>query len=246
MNDNIPSNEPVTQQPDIAKLAAATVIGFVILGITIFAVYQYSQKNSQKNNPSVTSNSTGKENAKNQTNQNQPPTAPLRFTVLANESWNAKSGNIYPYTFSYPASLPLVVFINDLTDSVAISWGNIPAQQNVLLNIELIEKRDPKYVDMAKIEYVKNWYKFFSGLKGVSKLEPFTNTNGMKGYKVWYINSADASPNLDVFFEVPKYNNIMIHMANGIIDPPVFDRMVDTVRWAVPTIPVSPTTAKNK
>lgn len=219
------------EQPDFPKLILATVIGVLLLGGAVYAAYRYSQKQAGNivlpggvtylgPSPSAT----GPANV-------QPPTAPLRFTVASNVSWIKQTGKIYPYTFSYPTTLPLVAFSNDGSDSIAIAWGNIPAQYNILLNMEFIKSRDPKYLDQPKIEYVKNWYKFFSGLKGVKKVEPFTNTNGMKGYKATYINLSNQTPNTDVFLEAPNDPNLMIHLANGVIDPPIFDRMIDSLSW---------------
>src|SRR4030042_512894 len=91
----------------------------------------------------------------------------------------------------------------------------------------------------SKKTYVENWWKQFSGLKGVQTVTEFVNAKGMKGYKAKYINYADQTPNDDVFFEVPGRADLVIRMANGIVDPAVFDRMVDSVSWT----PVSPTYA---
>ena len=218
--------------PDFVKLAVATIGGVLLIGATVYGAYRYSQ--SQSNNivlPGGVTYLGPSPKTDNPGTDKQPPTAPLRFTAPSNDTWKTQSGKVYPYSFSYPSSLPLVVFPNDPIDSIAIQWGNIPPQQNILMNIEFIDKRDPTAVNKPKYEFVKNWYKFFSGLKGVSKVQPFTNTAGMKGYKATYINWADQTPNVDVFFEVPKENNIMIHVANGILEPATFDRILDTIKW---------------
>lgn len=219
---------------DFTKLAIATIVGVIILGGSVYAAYRYSQR--QRGDIVLPGGVTylGPTTIPNVTS---PPTAPLRFTAASDVNWKTQSGNLYPYSFSYPETLPLVVFPGDTTDSIAIAWGNISPQQNILLNMEFIDQRDPKLVAQPKIEYVKNWYKFFSGLKGVSKVEPFTNTNGLKGYKASYINYADASPNIDVFFEIPANNTTLIHLANGILDPNIFDRIIDSLKWN----PVTPT-----
>lgn len=218
-------------QPDFTKLAIATFIGVLILGGAVYAAYRYSQK--QAGNIILPGGVTYL--GPSPTTAVQPPTAPLRFTASADVSWTAQGGKIYPYSFSHPSTLSLVVFPGDPTDSIAIAWGNLPPQHNILFNMELIDKRDEKLLNKPKIEFVRNWYKFFSGLKGVSSVQPFTNTNGLKGYKASYINYADASPNTDVFFELPNQPNIMLHMANGILDPVIFNRIIDSVKWTPPT-----------
>lgn len=221
-----------TEQTDFTKLAIATIAGVIILGGAVYGAYRYSQRQSGN---IVLPGGVTYLGPSPKPETTQPPTAPLRFTAPTDVSWIVFTGKKHPFTFSYPSTLTLVVFPNDDTDSVAISWGNIPAQQNVLLNIEFIENRDPKYINMPKIEYVRNWYKFFSGLKGVAKVEPFTNTGGLKGYKASYTNYSDASPNVDVFFEVPKDSKTMIHLANGILDPVIFDRILDSLKWNQPS-----------
>lgn len=218
---------------DFPKLAIATVIGVLILGGAVYAAYRYSQK--QAGDISLPAGVTYLGPSDKPTVGAQPSTAPLRFTAAPDVLWNTQNGRIYPYTLSYPSTLPLVVFPGDGSDSIAIAWGNIPPQLNILLNMEFIEKRDEKLVGKPKIEFVRTWYKYFSGLKGVSKVEPFANTNGLKGYKAIFTNYANTSPNTDIFFELPGYPNMMIHMANGILDPVIFDRMIDSVKLTPPS-----------
>ncbi|MBM3283992.1 hypothetical protein FJY90_07180 [Candidatus Gottesmanbacteria bacterium] len=220
------------QQSDFTKLAVATILGILILGAAVYAAYRYSQ--SQAGNIILPGGVTYLGPSPQATGV-QPPTAPQRFTAASDVAWNTYSSKQYPYSFSYPSTLPLVVFPGDILDSVAIAWGNIPPQTNLLINMEFIDKRDASYLPKAKIEYVKNWYKFFSGLKGVAKVEPFTNTNGLRGYKASYVNYAGTAPNTDVFFEVPGQPKYLIHMANGILDPVIFDRIVDSLKWTTPS-----------
>ncbi len=217
------------EQLDIVKLTVVTIAGIFILSLAIFAAYRYSQR--QAGNIVLPGGVTYLGPTPTPTFFLKPSPTPNRFKADVSVTWKNYTGKIYPYTFSYPSTLIIVVFPDDPTDSVALSWDNIPPQLNILLNMEFIDKRDPNLTTQPKVEYVKNWYKFFSGLKGVSKVEPFTNTNGMKGYKAHYINLADATPNVDVFFEIPGNNTTMIHLANGILDPIIFDRILDSVKW---------------
>ena len=223
------NNQEQREDQDFAKLALATLAGVLILGGAVYAAYRYSQK--QAGNIVLPGGVTYLGPSPNPpAGGTQPPTAPLRFTAASNVDWKVYTGKIYPYTISYPSTLPLVIFPDDPMDSVALSWGNIPPQQNILLNMESIGKRDPSYTGKPKIEFVKNWYKYFSGLKGVSKAEPFTNTQGLKGYKASYLNWANQAPNVDVFFETPD-ESVMINLANGILDSNIFDRIIDSVKW---------------
>lgn len=218
-----------TTRFDIAKFAIVIIVIVILLVVALFIAYKYSQKSS--GNIILPGGVTYTGPTLTQTPGNMPIPTPVRFTAPSDGEWDLFGGTIYSYKFSYPKTLPLVVFPGDLSDSVAINWGGIPPQQNVLLNIELIAKRDPKFVKKPKIEYVRNWYTFFDGLKGVAKVEPFTNINGLKGYRASYVNVQNQSPNTDVFFEIPGQSGVMIHMANGILDPEIFDRIVDSLKW---------------
>lgn len=242
-------NEKELEQPNFTKLAIATFAGVLILGCAVYATYRYSQHKA--GNIVLPGGVTYLGATPSTKPQQQPPTAPLRFTAPADVSWVSQGGKVYPYTFSYPNTLSLVVFPNDPNDSIAISWGNLPPQTNLLFNMEFVDKRDASYVSKPKIEFVRNWWKFFSGLRGVASVESFTNTNGMKGYRAQYINYANSTPNVDIFFEIPGKSNILLHMANGILDPAIFNRIVDSVKWnsqvfyQAPTQPLKPTqTAK--
>lgn len=209
---------------------AASVGGLALLSLALFVAYRFSQKSSSN---IILPGGTTYLGPSPKSEEKQIPTAasPAKFTVDATVDWKPQKGKIYPFSFSLPSTLPLVVFTEDATDSVAIAWGNIPPQENVLLNMEFIDKRDPNLVKESKLDYVKNWYKFFSGLKGVADVTPFTNTNGMKGYKASYINTAGTTPNTDVFFEIPNQPNLMLHLGNGVLDPGVFERILDSVKW---------------
>lgn len=225
------------ERPDMKKIAAGIIVGTVILGGALFFAWKYSQKQGIKLTLPSGGTYTGETSGFQETN---PPTAPQRFTAPADVEWITYQGKIYPYTFSYPKTLPLANFPNDPLDAVGIAWGNLNPQFNILLDIENIEEIDPANVGNVEA-FVRNWWKRFSGLKGVLSVDKFVNTNGLKGYKAIYINQADQTPNVDIFFEVPQNPKLVIHLANGILDPLIFNRIVDSVNWLSPTpTPTSP------
>jgi len=172
------------------------------------------------------------------TNFNAPTPAPTEapqhvFTADKNIPWKTWKAKTFPYQFSYPETLLLTGFPNDPMDSVGISWNGLKPQENILINvIDLTSNKDfESYVNKPKKEFVLSWWKQFSGLTGATPIVEFTNNKGLKGYKTRFINQAGQTPNLDIFFEVPKNPNLMIRIANGIVDPAVFDAIVDSVSW---------------
>lgn len=218
-------------KPDIKKMALGLGIGVIILGVVIYAGYAYSQKKGGKLTLPAGPNYLGNKGMGQLAN---PPTAPLRFTANADTPWVTFKGKVYSYSLSHPETLSLSSFPNDPSDSVAIIWGNINPQSNLLLNIESIKDRNPEYVGKPE-EFVRNWWKAFSGLKGVVSVDKLTNASGLKGYKAIYVNTVDQSPNVDIFFEIPNNQDLMIHMANGILDPLIFNRIIDSVKYSPPT-----------
>ena len=233
------SGENMTaEQTNIVKLTLITLGSVLVLAVAVYAAYSYARS---REGGIVLPGGTTYLGA-SPTPQGQQPagdlaptTPPLRFTADTTVPYKEYFGTAYPFSFSYPETLSLVTFPdNPPMDTIAIAWGK-PPQQNILLNIEILSERDKTYIDKSKQEFVENWWKFFTGLKGVAQVTPFTNVNGMKGYKAQYINWANESPNVDVFFEVPGRSDIMIHLANGILDQTIFDRIVDSLKWNTPT-----------
>jgi len=217
------------EQPDFKKIIIGLAMGVVVLGLVVYAGYLYAQKYGAKITLPGGRTFLGEEAAETGELTN-PPTAPVRFTAGPDVSWQEYKGQIYDYTFSYPETLQLAVFPDDSSDSVAIQWGNISPRSNILLNIENIPDRDPTYIGKVE-EYARNWWKFFSGLTGLKSLEKIYTTSGLTGYKAIYINTAGQSPNVDIFFEVPADPNKALHIANGVLDPAIFDRIVDSLSF---------------
>jgi len=212
--------------PNKSVVTLVILVLFVLVAAGVYIGYRYIAQSS----------TTGKPNGViylGPSNEQKTPTAPLRFAIAPNTSWMTYKGKIYPFTFSYPATLTLVTFVNDPTDAVAISWGNIPPQLNVLLTVDSLSSNltmNP-YINRPKIEYVQNWWKQYSGLKSVATVVEFTNSLGMRGYKAKYVNYAGETPNDNIFFEVPGRTDLIVMLANGILDPSVFDRIVDSLSW---------------
>ena len=131
---------------------------------------------------------------------------------------SATKGRIYPYSFSAPDTIKLVTFPNDPFDIYALSINNQPPEQNVLIGVDKAEGN--------RRIYVENWWKQFSGLKGVESILQFKNSKGLSGYRVKYVGGSSV----DIFFESPD-GKYIIHLANGPLEKKVFDAIVDSVFW---------------
>lgn len=156
------------------------------------------------------------------------------FTAEATTPWIEYQGEIYPYTFEAPQTLNVVRLGENPYDIYAVSWKNILPESNVLIGVDNLNNNENlrQYVNEPKISYVENWWRQFGALNGVASITPFTNAKGLKGYKAKYLSGGQPSKTDDVFIEVPGRKELVIHLANGVLDKPIFDRIVDSVSFA--------------
>lgn len=169
--------------------------------------------------------------------QAPPPAAaesPKLFTATEGEVWVTITGNIYPYTFESPQSLTLTTFDDDPYDIYAINWGGLNPSSTVLIGVDNLNNKEEnqQYIAQQKRAYVENWWRQFGGLSGVSTIEEFTNSNGMRGYRARFLDTnKNPAPLVDMFFEVPGRQDLVIHLSNGILAEDVFERIIDTIGW---------------
>jgi hypothetical protein len=204
------------------KKAVAVAIGFAVIG-TILVVYQYRRAAGRNGTIIIPAGNT----------YLGPPNTAAPQPTVSDAAWHTVQGHIYPYTFSVPGNLALTRFPNDPYDMYALTGNNISPQSNILILLDDLSKNTARsqYINQPKTVYIKDWWKQFNNLTGVKSIEPFTNSNGLKGYTVKFLTTAGASPNVDVFFEVPSLPQYVIHVTSGILDPAVFANIVDSVGW---------------
>lgn len=224
--------EPKSEYRSIISIALIIVI---IMGVLV--TWQYTQAATYPGTIVLPAGNTYLgPNSPNQVSS--PGAAPIPaasnvFTVDPTTPWHEVHGSIYPYTMSVPTTLTLTTFKNDPFDLQAIVWGNIDPASNVLVGVDNLKTNTNRsqYLNRPTIDYVRDWWQQFNSLKGVASIDLFTNKAGLKGYKTKFFDSTGATPNTDVFFEVPGHQELVIHLANGTLDPAVFDKIVDSVHW---------------
>lgn len=154
------------------------------------------------------------------------------FTAEENVPWVLLSGKIYPVSLSVPGTLPYGIFPGDRFDSLTFFWNNLNPSENVFFRVEDLNKIEgqAKYIQNSKKEYAQNWWRQYSWT-GVSTVDEFANSNGLKGYRTKYTNSEGKTPMTHIFLEVPGKPELVIWLANGAIDPAIFEKIVDSVKW---------------
>lgn len=151
-----------------------------------------------------------------------PSPSPSAPSSPSTPTWSTWTGAIYPYTFTYPASMNLGLFPNDPMDSVTVFLDGTDASQNVFFRVEKLTG--------SPMDYATNWWKQYAW-KGVSSVTAFTNTNGLKGYRAAYLNEKDETPYDHVFFEVPGKKDLIIWISGRLFSKEDFTKLVDSVHW---------------
>lgn len=220
----------------------AVGIAFLVLTGIVFLAYQYSRPRPggvvlpggiTYLGPSPTVKETI--NKKQETDGKIALADPMRFTADASVSWTTIKSAKYAYTFSIPETLTLTPFLTEEFDAYAITWNNVAKEANVLIGVENLASDEKKamYVQKSKKEYIESFWSKQYNLTGIKTMEPFTNGKGLNGYKVKFQTTGGISPFDDVFFEVPKMPNLVVHLSNAILDPTVFDKIVESVTWSL-------------
>lgn len=163
------------------------------------------------------------------------PISPLgaegKIPVPPEVNWMVYKGKLFPYAFSYPASLNLGVFPNDPYDAVTVFYPGTNSQTNLFFRVEDLNKLNKQqYINTAKMEYVKAWWQGYNW-KGYKTIMPFTNASGLVGYRASYINDKGETPYDQVFFEVPGRPDLVIWISGSLFEKTVFDKLVDSVSW---------------
>ncbi len=162
----------------------------------------------------------------------KPESSPTVAKEPAKGNMVTIKGRLYPYAFEAPSDLTFVTFPDDTYDIYALSINNQPPEQNVMIGVDDLNRTESLkgYIKANKRAYVENWWKQFSGLKGISSIGAFTNKKGLSGYRVKFINASGQTPNEDIFLSSPD-GRYVIHMANGPLPKNIFDAIVDSVSW---------------
>lgn len=232
------------EQTNIKKAGRMAGVTFIILLSIVFLAYQYSKPRIGTvvlpggitylgPSPTTQDQRSKINNQKESQNEVDALAEQSRFTAESDVAWSTVKSKKYGYTFSVPETLTLEPFLTDEFDAYAITWNNVPKEANVLIGVEDLASDEKKmaYVQKSKKEYVESFWSKQYNLTGVKTIETFTNSKRLKGYKVKFQTNEGVSPFDDVFFEVPNKPNLLFHLSHAILDPAVFEKIVDSVDW---------------
>lgn len=164
------------------------------------------------------------------TQQHPPKNTAGKIPVPETAPWTQRKGTIFPYTLLIPESLNLGVFPNDPYDAITVFYEGTDANANIFFRVEnLITLKKQRYQGNLK-GYASDWWKDYAW-SGVSDVTPFTNSQGLNGYRAKYLDKNGNTPYEHVFFAVPGRNDLVIWISGKLFEQSVFDRIVDSVSW---------------
>lgn len=136
------------------------------------------------------------------------------YAKLAGESdWVDFVSSKEQYTFKYPPTMLPLIFPGDVNDTVSFDIADVPAQFNLMVLVETISGYDAKYRGNQD-GFVRNYFTFFEGLKGLEEIETYKTDKGLSGWKVKYISQDDVVGTENYFFVIPGQPDKIIHVNN--------------------------------
>lgn len=166
-------------------------------------------------------------------NSNATLTPTLDYAKLAvEENWLTFKGVQYPFSFQYPKELKPLKFPNDPTESITFKVSDVAPELNLMFLVETISTRNSNLVGNPE-EYVKSYWKFFPGLKGLNAIESVTNDKGLTGFKASYVAKNNVVTNDNYFFVIKGDGDHLLHIANifGANGKTLFSRIVNSLDY---------------
>lgn len=136
------------------------------------------------------------------------------------------------YSFQHPKGMIPLIFPGDVNDSLTFNVSDVPAQVNLMILVENMANYDPKMSGQHE-NFVKNYWKYFNGLKRLNNVTEFENEKGLKGWKVSYITKGDVVTTENYFFKLGNDPNRILHV-NNILPPEgqaVFTRILNSLEF---------------
>lgn len=151
--------------------------------------------------------------------------------LLESADWMTFKGKVFPYSFQYPKEMKPLTFIDDPTNAVTFKVNDLPAQWSIMLLVETISTRDKALVGKQE-EFVRGYWKYFSGLSGLKSITPVTNDKGLKGFKAVYTTKS-GTENEKYFFTVEGDGDHLLYIANifGENSSTFFKRIINSLDY---------------
>lgn len=239
------AKEAAEETPEFSKIVLGLAVAVLVLGGVIYAGYTYSQKKAGKTvypagYPATQQSS---KTTKNWTQidcntDKYDPQNPWPYVLKCDRSktdaatkWITYTDKGGRFTLQLPSTLKTVEYPNGL----GVIYKDIPPHFNLLFSYDPASSRSGEFKNMKGEDYVKNYWRQYSGLAGLKSFEVIKNSNDEKGYKAIYQLAGDIpSPAVDIFFELPGGGEEnFLHFSTGALDDTVFNTIVGSYKKTV-------------
>lgn len=248
MEENIEkkTKESTEETPEFSKIVLGLVVAVLVLGGIIYAGYTYSQKKAGKTVYPAGYPANQQQTAKAAKNWTQidcntdkyDPQNPWpyvlkcdRFKTDASTKWTTYTDKGGRFTLQLPSTLKTLEYPNGL----GVVYKDIPPHLNLLFSYDPASSRSGEFKNLKGEEYVKNYWRQYSGLTNLKSFEIIKNSNDETGYKAIYqLTGNIPSPAVDIFFELPSAGEgNFLHFSTGALDDTVFNTIVGSYKKTV-------------
>lgn len=222
--------EPMENQKVIlGMLGALVVIGLVVGGGYLYAKKQSGQQvfPSGYQAPIPT----------DQIDCGQPKPSSANIWDYYNKCDPIKLGpdsKMVPHTdtkYNFTINIPDNIKLSTIGNGYGITYKEIAPNINHLYLYDPASGRQGELATLTGEDYVRNYWRQYSGLTGVKILDKIINSNGLTAYKAVYVIGGKTEGNQEVFFETKAGSGDFIHFTRGIIDPAVYDSIINSFKF---------------
>lgn len=232
------AQNPEEASPEFSKVAVGLVIAVIVLAGVVYAGYQYSQRQAKK--VTYPNGYQAPQQAQNPANPadidcaNRDPN--ISFWDWYNKCDQIKADPAAGLTpirdekLGFEVQIPSNIKLQKYDNGVGIIYKDVQPNLNLLYNLELASLRSGEFKDLKGQAYVENYWKQYSGLKGMASTEPIINSSGSKGYKAFYYVFPNVKGNTEIFFELGENTGDFIHFSKGILTEETFNTIIGSVK----------------
>lgn len=233
-------NDELEIPQNFSKVIIGLIIGVVVLGGIVYFGYNMSKKSGETVLPAGFPVATEAPKPITLANMDCSTTTkadPLNpwpyyikcdpFKVDADTKWKSFDDPKNGFSFDLPETLKTAPYPNGM----GIEYHELQPNINLLYSVDLQSSRSGEFKNMDLSNYPANYWRQFSGLTGVREVTQLVNSKNVKYAKAVYVNIANETPAIDVFFEIPSRKGDFVHFGSGALSTEVFNTIIESFKF---------------
>lgn len=233
-------NDELEIPQNFSKVIVGLVIGVIVLGGVVYLGYNMSKKNGQTVLPNGFPVATQAPQPATLANMDCSKTTKADpanpwpyyikcdpFKVSSDAKWKTFTDDRNGFSFDIPDTLKTAPYPNGM----GIEYYELQPNVNLLYSLDLESSRSGEFKNMDLANYPANYWRQFSGLTGVREVTQLTNSKNVKYAKAVYVNIANETPSVEVFFEFPNRKGDFVHFGSGALSQEVFNTIIESFKF---------------